>query len=391
MLKGKKKLIILTSICVIAVAAAAAALSVYMAGKNTEPAPQPVAEVEATPEPAPTPEITPVPTKDPNEGKVKSALTGEYISKKRAKQRPFAVIINNIEYANQHQEGTSQIDVLYEALAEGGITRMLGVFQGTEKIKRLGSVRSARHYFVSFASEWNAIFCHFGQTSYAISKIEELGVNNLSGLSAIGGVVYKRDYSVKAPHNVYTSGEKMLQGAKKLGYSTKFNEEKMAKHFDFQEEDTELPAGEETTYVHLPFSDYSTCYLKYDKEAKEYKKYEYKTKHKDHKNDKQLSFKNVIIQLVKEKNIDRNGYQHLYLHKRKGTGYYITDGGRMQIEWRKNEEKGTMCYYDMDGNVLRINPGKTYIAAYPTSRKGLLSFEDKTDKKTKAKSKKKKK
>ena len=96
MLKGKKKLIILTSICVVAVAAAAAALSVYVARKNTEPAPQPV--VEVTPEPVPTPEITPVPTKDPNEGKVRSALTGEYISKKRAKQRPFAVIINNIEY-----------------------------------------------------------------------------------------------------------------------------------------------------------------------------------------------------------------------------------------------------------------------------------------------------
>lgn len=177
MLKGKKKLIFLTSMCVIAVAAVAA-ISVYLTRKDTEPVPQPVAQ--ATPEPVPTPEITPVPTKDPNEGKVKSALTGEYISKKKAKQRPFAVIINNIEYANQRQEGTSQIDVLYEALAEGGITRMLGVFQGTDKIKRLGSVRSARHYFVSFASEWNAIFCHFGQTSYAISKIEELGVDNLS-------------------------------------------------------------------------------------------------------------------------------------------------------------------------------------------------------------------
>lgn len=382
MLKGKKKLILLTSMCVIAVAAVAA-ISVYLTRKDPEPVQQPVAE--ATPEPVPTPEITPVPTKDPHEGKVKSTLTGEYISKKRAKQRPFAVIINNIEYANQRQEGTSQIDVLYEALAEGGITRMLGVFQGTDKIKRLGSVRSARHYFVSFASEWDAIFCHFGQTSYAISKIEELGVNNLSGLSAIGGVVYQRDSSVKAPHNVYTSGDNMMQGAKKLGYSTKFNEEKMAKHFDFNEEDTELSSGEETTYVHLPFSDYSTCYLKYDKKTKEYKKYEYKAKHKDHKNDKQLSFKNVIVQLVKETNIDRNGYQHLYLHKRKGTGYYITNGSRMKIEWKKNEEKGTMCYYDTDGNVLRINPGKTYIAAYPASRKDLLSFQEKKDKKTKKK------
>lgn len=378
----KKKLILVTSICVVVLAAAAVVFAfVSQKGKKQEELPV----AEAVPTAEPTLEPTPVPTKDPNEGKVRSALTGEYISEKTAKQRPFAVIINNIEYANQHQEGTSKIDVLYEALAEGGITRMLGVFQGADKIKRLGSVRSARHYFVSFASEWDAIFCHFGQTSYAISKIEELGVDNLSGLSAIGGVVYKRDYSVKAPHNVYTSGEKMMKGAKQLKYSTKFDEEKMAKHFDFYEEDMELSSEDETSYVYLPFSDYSVCYLKYDQESGEYKKFEYRAKHKDHKNDKQLSFKNVIVQLVKETNIDRNGYQHLYLHKRKGKGYYITNGKRISIEWRKNEEKGTMCYYDTDGNVLNINPGKTYIAAYPTSRKDLLAFKEKKSSKKKKK------
>lgn len=373
MKKSMKRTIgIVSGVCVLAVVAIVCVCFFVLGDKSGETdktAQQPA----ATSAPTPTPEPTP----DPNAGKVRSVLTGEYISEKTAKQRPFAVIINNIEYANLHQQGTSQIDVLYEALAEGGITRMLGVFQGTDKIKRLGSVRSARHYFVSFASEWDAIFCHFGQTSYAISKIEELGVNNLSGLSAIGGVVYKRDTSLKPPHNVFTSGEKMLKGAKKLGYRTKFKEEKMAKHFDFYEEDTELASEDETKYVYLPFSEYSTCYLKYDEKTKEYKKFEYKTKHVDHKNNKQLSFKNVIIQLVKETNIDRNGYQHLYLHKRKGEGYYITNGKRMKIKWRKNEEEGTMCYYDMDGNVLNINPGKTYIAAYPTSRKKLISFKNK--------------
>lgn len=371
---NKKKLILVTSICVAAVAVVVGILIFLgVQGRREER----TVQVQPTATVAPTPEPTLEPTKDPHAGKVKSTLTGEYISKKTAKERPFAVIINNIEYANQHQEGTSKMDVLYEALAEGGITRMLGVFQGADKIKRLGSVRSARHYFVSFASEWNAIFCHFGHTSYAISKIEELGVNNLSGLSGIGGVVYKRDYSFKAPHNVYTSGESMRNGAKKLGYSTKFDEDKMAEHFHFYDEDTDLPDENKTTYVYLPFSDYSTCYLKYDKNDREYKKFEYKAKHTDHKNGKQLSFKNVIIQLVEETNIDRNGYQHLYLHKRKGEGYYITNGKRMKIKWRKNEEKGTMCYYDMDGNVLTVNPGKTYIAAYPTSRKKLISFQNK--------------
>lgn len=372
MKKNGKKIAIISGACAVAIIAAVV-ICIFVFGKKSDSEKMakettPVATAQPTPAPA---------TPDPNAGKVKSVLTGEYISEKTAKQRPFACIINNIGYANEHQVGTSKIDVLYEALAEGGITRMLGVFQGTEKIKRLGSVRSARHYFVSFANEWNAIFCHFGQTSYAISKIEELGVNNLSGLSAIGGVVYRRDNSIKAPHNVFTSGDKMLKGAKKLKYSTKFNADKMSKHFDFYDTDTELSSSDTTKFVYLPFSAYSTSYLKYDSKSKEYKKFEYNRKHIDHKNNKQLSFKNVIIQLVREKNIDHNGYQHLYLHKHHGEGYYITNGKRMKIKWRKNEEKGTMCYYDESGNVLSINPGKTYIAAYPTSRTKLMKFTQK--------------
>lgn len=372
-MKQKKRIIILCIICGLTlIAFAAVMIAINRDSKN-------ISKDDTAPETTTAPMVTatPEPTKDPHEGMVRSNLTGEYITEKVAKKRPYAVIINNIEYANANQQGTSQIDVLYEALAEGGITRMLGVIQDVDKIKKLGSVRSARHYFVSFASEWDAIFCHFGQTKYAISKIEELGINNLSGLSAVGPVVYARDYSYKAPHNVFTTGKKMKKGAKKLGYRTKVKSENVAEHFSFYEEDTDLSSTQDTTYVNLPFSNYSTCYLKYDKKSKTYKKYEYGKKHIDHKNNKQLSFKNVIIQLVKEKNIDKNGYQHLYLHKRKGEGYYLTNGKRIKITWRKSEVDHRMCYYDEDGNVLTINPGKTYIAAYPTSRKKLISFKNK--------------
>lgn len=132
----------------------------------------------------------------------------------------------------------------------------------------------------------------------------------------------------------------------------------MAEHFTFYEEDTDLDSTDDTTYIKLPFSDYSTCYLKYDEKSKTYKKYEYGKKHKDHKNNKQLAFKNVIVQLVKEKNIDKNGYQHLFLHKRKGEGYYLTNGKRVKITWRKSEADHKMTYYDESGNVLTINPGK---------------------------------
>lgn len=368
-----KKIIIIASCCVLAIAAIIVACLATLKPKEStveQDVTTPTATVVATPTP------TPEPTVNPNEGKVKSLLTGEYITEKKAKQRPFAVMINNIEYANLRQEGTSQMDILYEALAEGGITRMLGVFQGTSKVKNVGSVRSARHYYVSFADEWDAIYCHFGHTPYALNKIDKLGTDNLSGLSAIGGVVYRRVSGHAAPHNVFATGKTMLKGAKKMGYRTKINESKVAKHFEFYETDTDLTADNTTKYVKLPFSAYSTTTLKYDKKTKEYKKYEYGTKHKDHRNNKQLSFKNVIVQIVKETNKDRNGYQHLHLNEG-GKGYYITNGKRMKIYWEKSESKGTMTYYDMDGNVLTINPGKTYIAAYPKNRKSMISFKKK--------------
>lgn len=148
---------------------------------------------------------------------------------------------------------------------------MMAVYEDVSKVKKIGSVRSARHYYVQFAKEWDAIFCHFGHTKYAVSKIKKLGTNNLSGLSAIGGVVYARDLSIRAPHNVFTNGKKMEKGAKKLGYSLTRNSEAMAKHFNFANEDTEPANGKTAKSVTIPFSNYSTCKMKYSAKSKTYK------------------------------------------------------------------------------------------------------------------------
>ena len=89
----------------------------------------------------PTPEITiaptpvPTPSLDPRAGKVQSSLSGEWVSEKVEAKRPYAVMINNIEYAFMHQKGTSKADIIYEALAEGGITRMMAVYQDPSRSK----------------------------------------------------------------------------------------------------------------------------------------------------------------------------------------------------------------------------------------------------------------
>lgn len=330
-----------------------------------------------SPETVQAPEVTetPAPTENPHEGKVQSMLNGQWIEKETEKKRPFAVVINNIEYAFLHQMGTSKADIIYEALAEGGIPRMMALYEDVGDVKKIGSIRSARHYFVQFAYEWDAIYCHFGHTKYATRKIKKLKVDNVSGLSAIGPVAYKRNYSIRAPHNVFTSGKLLTKGAKKLKYSLKRDKEEMAEHFSFSEQDTPPASGKKAKTAILPFSYYATCKLTYSQKKKQYLKYEYGKKHMDRYYKKQLAFKNVIIQLVKESNIDRNGYQTMELSNNSGDGYYLTDGKQIPIRWKREESSNTMRYYTKDGETLTLNPGKTYIAVFPKNRRKLIRIK----------------
>jgi hypothetical protein len=369
--QGQKKIVIWVGIA--AVVSIAAIFSYFYFGRgNAEKNAAPTVAAEESPTPSPEPS----PTANPHKNMVKSQLTGQWIKKSTAKKRPFAVMINNIEYAFLHQMGTSKADIIYEALAEGGITRMMAVYEDVKSVKKIGSVRSARHYYAQFASEWDAIYCHFGHTKYATAMIEKLKINNLSGLSGIGSVVYARTSSLYAPHNVFTSGKKMIKGAKKLNYSLKRNKGKMAEHFSFAEKDTKLTKGKKAKKVVIPFSNYSTCQLKYNAKKKQYMKFEYGKKHMDRYYKKQLAFKNVIIQIVNEKNKDHNGYQTMELSNvTNGTGYYLTDGKWIPITWMRKQSSNEMCYYTKDGEILTINPGKTYIAVYPKNRKKLIRFK----------------
>ncbi|MCH5252164.1 MAG: DUF3048 domain-containing protein [Lachnospiraceae bacterium] len=314
----------------------------------------------------------PTPTEDPHAGMARSPMTGEWVKESVLNNRYVAVMINNIGYAFRHQMGTSKADIIYEALAEGGITRMMALYQNVSGVKQIGSVRSARHYYVQFAREWDAIFCHFGHTKYAVSKMKKLKTENLSGLSGIGPVVYARTNTLAAPHNVFTTGKKIIKGAKKLGYNVKAKGRDAAEHFSFYDEDTVPAGGKKANQITIPFSNYSTSRMKYNKKKKVYLKYEYGSKHMDTYYKKQLAFKNVLIQFVRESNIDRNGYQTMELGNVNGKGYYYTNGKEIPITWERSESANTMVYRDKSGNTLKINPGKTYIAVYPNNRKKLI-------------------
>ncbi len=336
---------------------------------NAEVTPQATPTVESTP--TDTPEVTATPTEESHEGQMKSYLTGLWVPEEVGNKRPFAIMFNNIEYASP-QSGTKEASILYEALAEGGITRLMGVFEELND-KRIGSIRSARHYFVSVADEYDAIFVHYGQTTYATKKIAQLGIDTLSGLSSIGETVFYRDNSIKAPHNAFTSKEGIEKGMKIKKYETEYPSDYKG-HFTFYDEDT-IPVSEnEVSKLSLEFSSISKPYFTYDDSTKTYLRYQFGKAHIDKNTGKQLAYKNIIIQLVKEWNKDKNGYQTMDIENAEGKGYYITDGKMTKITWKKNESTKKMRYYNNSGEELTINPGKTYIALFPLNREEYIEI-----------------
>ena len=354
----------------------------------------PVPTQEPTPEP--TEEPTPSPTPDLHIGEVRSELDGGWIKEETAQMRPFCAMLNNIVYANP-QSGVGEAKILYEALVEGGITRLMGVYEGIDEnsscAERLGSIRSARHYFVSVATEYDAIYVHWGGAYYAYDKMEEMGIkDDLDGMYLGRGVFY-RDNDLEAPHNGFFSFNEAYKYLEEKNRRTTHKEGYTHNHFTFNEK-TLYPvdskevyneSGEPNEYssdapaankILLNYDRWNQPYLVYDPETKLYTRYQYGGVHIDYNTQQPLTFTNVIIQIVREWDKDRNDYQDMELEDTSGKGYYISMGQCVPITWKKNEKAGFMMYYDSEGEVLSINPGKTFISLYPDFREDLLKIEE---------------
>ncbi len=346
---------------------------------TSTPTQEPTPTMAPTEAPTPTNSPTPTPTEAPEntvpEGMVKSRLTGLWIPEDTAIYRPYAVMINNIKVASP-QSGLSAADILYEVLVEYGITRFMAVFEAQDALadttKRIGSVRSARHYYVNLANECDAIYVHFGGTTFAYDKIKSTNTADVDGImGGLAGRAFTRDEKIQAPHNVFLNFSVMLNDVFKSSLRSEWEREKF---FSFYEEDTTPDNGQKADKVTIQFSQSVRPYLVYNKESGEYTRYQFGVLHTDPNNDQPLTFKNIIVQYAKHAP-KSNEYITIELDDAEGDGYYITNGVAIPIVWKRNETPNECHYYDLEGNELSINVGKTYIAIYPDDYRGGVIFE----------------
>lgn len=311
-------------------------------------------------------------TQDPHLGEVRSKLTGGWVDKKIGNRRPIAIMINNIKAALP-QSGISNAGIVYEVLVEGGITRLLGIFEQYDDLSKIGPVRSARHYYVQVANEYDAVYTHYGQTKYAVSEMNSCGIDTLSGLSSLGEKVFYRDPNRKAPHNAYTSGDKLVYGINQKKYIKKYSD-KFEGHFQFLNKGVNLKGGKKASKITLPYSSYTSPYFVYKKDTKTYARYQFGAPQVDDQNQKHLTYRNIIVQFVKEWNIDKNGYQTMELVG-SGKGYYISNGSYIPITWNKKSASDITRYYHSNGKEISLNPGKTWVSIFPKDKQSLITFE----------------
>lgn len=130
---------------------------------------------------------------------------------------PGAVLVMIDNHAEARpQSGLQAADLVFEAVAEGGITRFLAVFQ-SRPAERIGPVRSARPYFVEIARGFDSLYAHAGASDDAYRAIRRLGVADLDEIHGGAGAGFWRDRARSAPHNLYTDTAKLLAVAGDLG------------------------------------------------------------------------------------------------------------------------------------------------------------------------------
>lgn len=295
------------------------------------------------------------------EGQMYSYLTGEPVDIEIGTQRPFAIMINNI-YDAMPQSGISQAEILYECLVESDITRLMGVFQDIEDLNKVGSIRSARHDYIEFAKDQEAIFTHYGQSVFAQNVIDA-GYPTISGLTGYGEDVFYRGSDFPAPHNVFTDKEGLLLGLEYTGLTREYSEGYESR-LTFNSEDTVAETGNTANKVTLPFV-YSNPWFEYDAETGLYKRFQYETEHIDAVNGEQLTFENLIIQYASYEVISNDGHKDFHLVG-SGDGLWISNGKAVEIRWERASENDKTTYVYADGSPVNLNPGKSYIAIVPT-------------------------
>ena len=280
-----------------------------------------------------------------------SRLTGVEVPKKLNKRPVTGIMIENSIDARP-QSGLKDAGVVFEAVAEGGITRFLALYQEARP-SYIGPVRSVRPYYLDWLMPFDASIAHVGGAPKALQDIKKYHVRDLDQFA--NSSAYWRISSRTSPHNMYTSMGKLDGLNKSKGYTSS----------DFKgfSRKTEMPAPKSkrtASSIGLAISgfNYNVRYA-YSSAGNRYLRSEGGSAHIDQKTHKRLSPK-VVIALVMSRGIASDGQHTNYGTTNGGRAYVFQDGKVTIGTWKKTSREADLIFLKKDGSPLGLNPGQTW-------------------------------
>lgn len=325
---------------------------------------------EPTATPSPTAAVTATPEPTPYNGPV-NPLTGEPTDERTANRRPVAVMLNNLKAALP-QLGQSKADIIYECLAEGGITRMLGVYQSLEGVGMIGSIRSSRPYYIELALGHDALYVHAGGSDSAYAKLASWGVDHYDavrgpylGREPESNMMWRdadRRKNNGLEHSVVATGdsiERYLPEEVRRDHDTDYRYPQT-----FIDDGTPI-GGEKADTVTVPFSNVKTGVFTYDSATGKYLVEEYGKAYLDGNTGEQVAVTNVLI-LKTACNATGDSLGHVTVDLTGGgEGYFACGGMAVPIRWSKADRNSPLVYTTETGLPLALGRGNSYVSIVP--------------------------
>ncbi len=306
----------------------------------------------------PTPPVTTAP------------LTGLAVSPELAARRPWAVMISNLA-ASRPQVGLGQADVVFEAPAEAGITRLMAVYQ-SELPERVGPVRSARAYFNDWAANFSALYSHSGGSTEALEQLKKPYGNLQDVNEFFNGAAYERDASKKAPHNLFTGAQKFWD------YITAHQWLNFKGFIPFVFGATPAQGVEATNFT-IPYDpkEYAVRY-DWNQTSQSYERSVGGKPHLDGATGNVLTAKNVVIMVADIVPVPNDPLLKVTVTTLgSGRAILLRNGQHFEGRWSKPTLGDPLLFTDAAGNPLAFAPGNSWISVIDHATEKALSQQPK--------------
>ncbi len=292
-------------------------------------------------------------------------------------RRPLGVMVENHVDARPTL-GISRADVVYEAIAESGITRFLALYL-CQDAGDIAPVRSARTYYIDWLSEYDAAYAHVGGANRpgpanALGQIRDYGIKDMDQFG-LGFPTYWRGTDKLAPHNVHSTTKKLWEAAEERGFGPK-NENGKRWDENFTQwkfkDDAPLDKRGDQGKITVPFRpnapDYAVIWT-YDKEANVYRRSHGDTPQMDNITDpaEQLSAKTIVVQFAQERFLNDEESHLLYTTTGSGNALIFMDGTVIKGKWNKASRTARTKFTDSKGKEVELNRGQIWIQTTPAT------------------------